>query len=85
MHINLNWFFGVLAIELWIAPYVMMFWPDIVEAWSQSRDERRIRGYVRAYERRQRHFAMATRANSPASPPRSGRLAPAMLPNPLKL
>ena len=62
MHINLNWFLGVLAIELWIAPYVMMFWPDIVEAWTISRDERRIRGYVRAYERRQRRFTMG--ANS---------------------
>lgn len=57
MHINLNWFLGVLAIELWIAPYLMIFWPDIVEAWSRYRDEWRIRGYVRAYERRQRGLA----------------------------
>ncbi len=85
MYINLNWFFGVLAIELWIVPYLIIFWPDIVEAWSRSQDERRIRRYVRAYEWRQRRFAMATSAISPVSVPRSGRFAAAMLPNPLKL
>lgn len=61
MHIDLNWFLGVLAIELWIAPYVMMFWTDIVEAWGQYRAERRIRAYVRAYERRQRRVAGGAR------------------------
>lgn len=59
MHINLNWFLGVLAIELWVAPYLWLFWPDIVATWTRVREERRIRGYVRAYERRQRRFVLA--------------------------
>lgn len=56
MHINLNWFLGVLTIELWIAPYVLLFWPEIVEAWARWCDERLVRRCVREYERRQRRF-----------------------------
>ncbi len=57
MHINLNWFLGVLTIELWIAPYLLLYGPDILSAWLRSRDERRIRRYVRAYQRRQSRVA----------------------------
>lgn len=51
MSFNLNWFLGVLAIELWIAPYVVMFWPEISEAWREYRTERCLRRYVAQYER----------------------------------
>lgn len=42
MGFNLNWFLGVLAIELWLAPYVLMFWPEIRAAWRQRRMDRQL-------------------------------------------
>ena len=40
MGFNVNWFLGALAVELWLAPYVLMFWPEISEAWRQWRADR---------------------------------------------
>jgi hypothetical protein len=37
---SLNWFLGVLAVELWVAPYLLVFWPDIAEAWQRRRQRR---------------------------------------------
>ena len=37
MRLNINWFLGVLAIELWIAPYLIVFWPEIRAAWRRRR------------------------------------------------
>jgi hypothetical protein len=48
---NINWFLGVLAIELWIAPYLLVFWPDLMDAWAERRMERRFNRYADAYER----------------------------------
>ncbi len=42
MGFNLNWFLGALAIQLWLAPYVLMFWPEIRDAWRQWRTERQM-------------------------------------------
>jgi hypothetical protein len=47
--INLNWFLGVLAIELWIAPYVIVLWPEISAAWYARRAERLYRRLERDY------------------------------------
>lgn len=54
MSFNLNWFLGVLAIELWLAPYVLMFWPDIRDAWRRHRAERALARYIARYQRQAR-------------------------------
>ena len=50
MSFNLNWFLGVLAIEFWLAPYILMFLPEIRAAWRARQRERAIRRYVAQYE-----------------------------------
>ena len=49
MGFNVNWFLGVLAIELWLAPYILLFWPEISEAWRQRRHDRQLRRYAAQY------------------------------------
>lgn len=51
MSFNLNWFLGVLAIELWLAPYLLMFWPEIRDAWRHYRAERALAGHIARYQR----------------------------------
>jgi hypothetical protein len=51
MSINVNWFLGVLAIEFWLAPYVILFWPDIRAAWREHRAERAMLRYAARYQR----------------------------------
>ena len=36
MNFNLNWFLGVLAIEFWIAAYLIVFWREIRAALPSS-------------------------------------------------
>ncbi len=31
--INLNWFLGVLSVELWVVSYLIVFWSEVVGAW----------------------------------------------------
>ena len=54
MSFNLNWFLGVLAIELWLAPYLLMFWPEIRDAWRHHRADRALAGHIARYQRQVR-------------------------------
>ena len=41
--INLNWFLGVLSVELWVVSYLIVFWSDVVGAWHAWWFKRRAR------------------------------------------